>query len=550
VAAGAAAPNAAASTITLPFPLDEPALQSAIQGAHAGDVITFAAPGGTVALTQTLDVPVGVDIEGCSDPNTPGPCVTLKAAGGFDGIDVTAGGATIGGLAVTGAAVGIHVTAGSSSTIGGPSPGQLTVISQSAGAAIQVDGAATGVVVDRVAGAGNGAPFISLAAGANGDAQPPSIVSASATDVVGLGAPGTLVRVYAAPASGSITGLAGSATADATGLWELPMAAAAGELVAATATGQAGSSPLTAAIATVPAAGSRPTATITAPDATVRTQTPTFTLAASDPAAAVLCRVDSDTYALCPGSYQTTALTPGNHTLFARAAGAGGLGPEVSDAFDVDLTPQARIVSGPPRFGRRSSVVFRFAVPAGTTTTQCALDAGRFKACSGRFASGYLLDGRHVFRLRTFNAAGQTTVLETVFTIDTLAPQVSLQTASVRIAASNTAVIITCPPSEPGGCSGSVRLGTIPNKKTHRYREIGTATWTAGPLTSETVSIPVPAWAVAASQIGKGLAMNVVVEARDNAGNVRELRRRGRLLPALPPTGGGGVGTTARRGPA
>jgi hypothetical protein len=538
----AIAPAASADTIVV-SPLDQPTLQAAISGATSGDVITFPPGGGTIALTSTVDVQKGVDIEGCPDPNSAGPCVTLQAASGFDALDVTTGGAAIHGLTITGAAVGIHVTGGSSTTIGGPAPGQATTISQSAGAAIQVDNPASGVTVDRVAGSGNGGPFISLVGGANGGAQTPAIVSASTADIIGLATPGALVRVYAAPGPGSIAGFAGTATADATGVWDLPDAAVAGETVAATATGSSGTSQLSASTATAFGSALVPIAAISGTGATVTTATPAFTLSSSDPSATLLCRVDSRLYAICPTVYQTASLTQGEHTLDLRAAGTGGLSSEVSDTFDVDLVPSATIRSGPPRYGRKSSGIFRFTVPSGTRSTRCAVDDARFKPCSGSFHTGYLLDGRHIFHLRTTDALGQATVLDTVFTIDTLAPRVSLATASLRIADTITAVTVTCPASEPGGCSGSVRIGTRPKKHSHKpFQEVGSATWQAGPTVVDTIPIQVPAWALAASQRGTGQPIWVVVVAQDDAGNAKQLRRKGKLLPPLAASGGGGVG--------
>lgn len=546
--ASLAAATAASANVIVVSPVDQPTFQAAIENASAGDVITFPPGGGTITLTGTIDVDRGVDIEGCSDPNVAGPCVTLQASTGFDAVDVTAGGATIRGLAITGAAVGVHVTGGSSTTIGGPAPGQLTTVSQSAGAAIQVDSPATGVVVDRVAGAGNGAPFISLLAGANGGQQPPAIVEASSADIVGLAPPGSVVRVYAATAPGSVVGFAGSATADATGVWELPGAVVPGEQIAVTDTGANGSSQLTDPVAAVAGGSGAPTAAIASSAATVNTATPTFALSASDSSATLLCEVDGGPYGACPSSYQTPPLSAGQHTIYLRAAGAGGLSSVVSFAFTVDLVSPATITSGPPRFGHQSSAVFRFTVPSGSRLTRCAIDDGRYRTCSGSFSTGYLLDGRHVFHLRTTDASGQTSVLDTVFTIDTLAPRVSLASAVLRLAADDTVgAVVTCPASEPGGCSGSVRIGTRQTKKSHAFREIGSATWSSGPSVTQTVSIPVPQWAITASQQGRGLLTMVVVVAQDDAGNTRQIRRKGRILPPSPTSGGGGVGTAVDR---
>jgi hypothetical protein len=542
-----ALPAAAAANVIVVSSLDESALQSAVDGANDGDVITFPLGGGTIGLTAPIDVHKAVDIEGCGDPNAIGPCITLQGAPGFDAVDVTVGGATLRGLAITGSAIGIHVTGGSSTTIAGPAPSQAMTITGSAGAAVQVDSPATGVVVDRVSGLGNGGPFISLAAGANGDASPPAILSASATELVGLAPPGALVRVYAAPVAGSITGFVGSATADPSGIWELAGAASTGESIAVTQTGASGTSPLTAPVTVQEGASPAPTVVLSGAGGTVTTATPTFGLTPSDPAATVLCRIDGGPYAVCPASYQTATLSAGQHMLSARAVDGAGLGPEVSAPFTVKLVTGATITAGPPRFGHSSSGVFRFTVAIGTRSTQCAIDGRRFKPCSTRFATGYLLDGRHVFHLRTTDAAGQTTLLDTVFTIDTLAPRISLASTQMRIGSGIAGLTITCPASEPGGCTGSARIGQRPGQHRRPGRQIGSIAWQAGPAVADTVLIPVPAWAIAASRHPNGMPITIVVTAQDNAGNVTLLRRKGRLLPPVPPSGGGGVGSAARR---
>src|SRR5262249_6148169 len=157
--------------------------------------------------------------------------------------------------------------------------------------------------------------------------------------------------------AGTVWGVAGSATADGTGIWEMSGAAVTGETVAATETGASGTSQMTAPVVAAPGAPTPPTTTITGLDggATVPTATPWFSLSASDPSATFVCRIDGPTYAACPASYRTAPLSQGQHTLYVRAAGAGGLGPEVSSSFAVDPATIATITSGPPRFGHESS---------------------------------------------------------------------------------------------------------------------------------------------------------------------------------------------------
>jgi hypothetical protein len=163
--------------------------------------------------------------------------------------------------------------------------------------------------------------------------------------------------------------------------------------------------------------------------------------------------------------------------------------------------------------------------------TECAVDDRPFAACQDRFATGYLLDGRHYFHLRTTDAAGQATTADTVFTIDTLAPMVTLGATRATITSAGTvSFAVYCPLSEPGGCAGTIRLGTVPDRKTHRYRLIAAQSWQA--ITNQTVpvSVAIPGWAIATALRGQGLADRVVLTAYDDAGNATMIRRAGLLL--------------------
>lgn len=417
--APAAAARAATHNVTNSADSGQGSFRQALSLAGTGDTITFSTAG-PIMLSSPLIVGSGVQIEGCADVNVIAPCVTIQAAGGSDALDVTGSGATIGGLRITGAAIGIHVSA-SDVTVGGFSPGSQNEIDNSSGPAIAVDAGASGVMISRNTGHGNGGPFVQLAPGANGGVQPPTILAASASEVAGMAAPGALVTVFAVPASGSVASFDGAVTADQTGLWELPAAADAGELVAAAQTEPAGTSALSASTSAAGAtAAAPPTATIAGPSGTIYTASPTFTVASSDPGATILCRLDSSPYSVCGASDSVAALREGAHTLAVRALDDAGLGPVLNDTFDVDLAQPGTIVSGPPRYGRKSYATFSFTVASSTVATACALDDQRFEACHGRFATGYILDGRHVFHLQTTDAAGQSVVLDTVFTVDTL----------------------------------------------------------------------------------------------------------------------------------
>lgn len=525
--APAAAARAATYNVTSTGDSGSGTLRAALAQATTGDTITFSTAGPITLSSSALAVDQGVDIDGCSDANAAAPCVTLSVTGGFDALDVTGAGATVTGIDIIGAAIGIHVSA-SDVTVGGFSPSTENEIDDSAGPAIEVDGAAGGVVIDRNIGHGNGGPFVQLAPGADGAVQPPTILAASGREVSGMAVPGALVTVFAAPGPGSVTSFDGAVTADQTGLWELPGSANQGELVAAAQTGTSGTSALSASTsAGGSTAAGPPTATITGPSGTIYTASPVFTLVSSDPGAMLLCRLDGAPYSVCGASYSRSALPEGQHTLIARAVDGNGIGPEVSSAFNVDLAQAGTVVSGPPRYGRKSFARFSFTVAPGTAATVCGLDDQRLEPCHGRFSTGYILDGRHVFHLQTTDAAGEAVVVDTVFTVDTLAPAITIASAQTHLSSNRTVTFtIACPPSEPGGCTGTVALSTVPARRSHRTRAVGSASWHAGPSTTEAVAIAVPLWAVSAALQGRGLAVQAVITGRDDAGNVTVLRRK------------------------
>lgn len=235
-----------------------------------------------------------------------------------------------------------------------------------------------------------------------------------------------------------------------------------------------------------------------------------------------------------PSAFQTPAVPAGEHTLYVRAVDAQGLAGEVGQPFEVDLAqPGAQpgtITSGPPRYARSSFASFHFTVPAVTVATECAVDEAAFRPCSGSFATGYLLDGRHVFRLLTSDGTGAPAELDTVFTVDTLKPNITLGSARTTVGSSGSAAFsVTCPASEPGGCAGRLSLTTIAAKRGERARTILSQSWQAGPQVTLRLVVPVPPWALALALKRGGIADRLTVSAHNDAGNVTVLERTGRL---------------------
>lgn len=72
-----------------------------------------------------------------------------------------------------------------------------------------------------------------------------------------------------------------------------------------------------------------------------------------------------------------------------------------------DATPPGtRIASGPRGTTRRRRATFRFASTEPGSTFRCKLDRKPWRSCRSPRTYGHLRDGRHVFRVKATDAAG------------------------------------------------------------------------------------------------------------------------------------------------
>jgi hypothetical protein len=95
-----------------------------------------------------------------------------------------------------------------------------------------------------------------------------------------------------------------------------------------------------------------------------------------------------------------------------NGGGGGGAGPlPIQLPFPLgtgDLTaPTTRIVKGPPRVTRRLAAVFRFTSNE-QSTFQCKVDKERFRTCKSPYKLKVAGPGRHLFKVRAKDRAGNT----------------------------------------------------------------------------------------------------------------------------------------------
>jgi hypothetical protein len=249
--------------------------------------------------------------------------------------------------------------------IGGDTPGSENTIIGSAVDAIEIynlEGTFTEIA--RNFGAGNDT-FISVGAvnpgtepvGPNGGIEPPEISSAGKASASGTAEPLALVRVFrkASAEKGELGTFLGEATADGSGDWSLTYPALPSKtLVTATQTKEGGTSQLADPVATP-----------------------------ADP----------------------TPPTPG---------GSGSSGGSNGGGATVDITaPKVTITKAPKAKSASTTAKFKFKSNEAGSKFQCKLDKGKFKGCKSPKTYKKLKPGKHVFKVKATDAAGNVSAVVT-----------------------------------------------------------------------------------------------------------------------------------------
>jgi parallel beta-helix repeat protein len=325
---------------------------TAISVSATGGTITGNAISGGATGIRTQLAPGGNSIYGNEVKETSGNGILLQN----DGNTVTGNEVTDAG----GAGISIRAASGAAPTgnlIGANLAAAENQISGAAGPAIEiVDLEATQNEVARNRGAGNGGSFVDLVAanpgsepqGPNDGIQPPVVSSVTEAGLSGNARPGAKVRVFskATGAPGEISSFLGQVVAGATGAWSFayPEPLPAGAWLAASQTGVTrGTSEL--ALATVP-----------------------------PPVAAA----QSTTPAPPTGSGDTADRTP----------------------------PETRIGKRPAARTHARTATFRFFASEPGSRFQCSLDRKSFRPCRSPKTYKRLRPGKHLFRVRAVDAAG------------------------------------------------------------------------------------------------------------------------------------------------
>ncbi|HVD40185.1 MAG TPA: CSLREA domain-containing protein [Solirubrobacterales bacterium] len=250
----------------------------------------------------------------------------------------------------------------SANQIGGDSKSEENLIVQSGGPAIEIEDFETeNNEVGRNVGSENNGPFIDLIStepgtepnGPNEGIKPPAIGSAKQSSASGSGAqPGATVRVFrkANAEAGELEAFLAETVVDGSGNWSAAFSSAipAGTLVTATQTNTSGG---TSELATPVAAA---------------------------------------------------AENSGGSGGGGNGGGNGGNGGNPKDK----TPPDTKILKGPPKKTHKRTVKFKFASTEAGSTFQCKLDRKPFKPCASPKKYKKLKPGKHVFKVRAIDKAG------------------------------------------------------------------------------------------------------------------------------------------------
>src|SRR6185312_4845377 len=169
--------------------------------------------------------------------------------------------------------------------------------------------------------------------------------------------------------------------------------------------------------------------------------TPDFAFSANETlSGGFQCQLDGAAFAACTSPKTLPATVDGSHTFTVKAIDTAGNLGQTSYTWTIDTDPPTiTLTQTPPNFSSDSTPTFAFtadeAIPAGF---QCRLDAsGTFAPCSSPTTLSTTADGPHTFTVRGNDAAGNLAQASYAWTIDTVAPALSL----------------TAKPADPSGVS-------------------------------------------------------------------------------------------------
>lgn len=177
----------------------------------------------------------------------------------------------------------------------------------------------------------------------------------------------------------------------------------------------------------------------------------------------VECRIDSAAYQACNSlALNTTGITEGAHKFDVRATDIAGNVASASRSWTVDLTaPTVTITSAPGAYTNVLNAQFSFvgSDTSGIAGYECRVDNGAYAACTSPNTVNNVLEGGHVFYVRTTDKAGNVSAPASAgWNLDLSPPIIRIIASPVNLKDGDHAVI-QYEVIDPGSGVASVRCG-------------------------------------------------------------------------------------------
>ncbi len=168
----------------------------------------------------------------------------------------------------------------------------------------------------------------------------------------------------------------------------------------------------------------------------------TFTVTGSP--VSVTCQLDAGPFTACTSPYTTGSLADGSHTITVKATDAASNSGTDFRTFTIDtIGPNVAITAAPPANTNVNPASVSFSVSGGAVSTACDVDGGGFGACSSPFTTGTLSQGSHTITIKALDAVGNPGTATATFTVDTIAPTVSITAPADNSLTNNTKPPVT-----------------------------------------------------------------------------------------------------------
>lgn len=165
------------------------------------------------------------------------------------------------------------------------------------------------------------------------------------------------------------------------------------------------------------------------PEGLVTSTSASFTFATSDATAALLCAFDNGGFAHCGSPVVLNGVADGPHTFTVRAIDPANNAAEDHRSWTVDATrPVVTFAPVADSIATHTPTLSFTTADQGSSVaaTECSIDSGGFAPCTSPYTTAFLPDGNHQLTVRARDVAGNLGSATATFTIDTVAPAVSI----------------------------------------------------------------------------------------------------------------------------